>query len=161
MLDYSISGDIEIQVRLKAAYPACIAAAIETMTQLDQELARYIVEQKLSGQVLNRITGKLQSSIRPIPTVEAADTITGGVEQDSGIAPYGKFHEWGANIPAMTGMMQFAGADGSEVFTTKTRAHRLPVRSFMRSALRDFTPVYEAAMTRSCQNAVFDAWEGR
>lgn len=161
MINFTVTGDIELQARMKAAYPACIAAAVETMTQLNQELSRYIVEQKLSGQVLNRITGTLQSSIRPIPTVNVGGVITGGVEQDSGIAPYGKFHEFGAYIPAMRGPMSWTDSEGNDVFTMHTRGHRLPVRSFMRSALREFTPVYEQAMIRSCQNAVFDAWGDR
>lgn len=160
MINFSVTGDIEIQARMNAVVPACIAAAIMTMGELDQELARYIVEQKLSGQVLNKVTGTLQSSIRPIPAVEADGRVTGGVEQDSGIAPYGKFHELGAYIPAMSGLMHFTDA-GNEVFTMHTRGHRLPVRSFMRSALREFKPVYEAAMIRALQSAVYTAWEGR
>jgi hypothetical protein len=160
MINFSVTGDIEIQARLGAIVPSCITAALVTIGELDQELARYIVEQKLSGQVLNKVTGTLQSSIRPIPAVEADGRVTGGVEQDSGIAPYGKSHEFGAYIPAMSGLMHFTDA-GNEVFTTHTRGHRLPVRSFMRSALREFKPIYEAAMIRALESAVFAAWEGR
>ena len=40
-------------------------------------------------------TGKLQSSIKKLPTIKANGHITGGIYQDSAIAPYGKAIEFG------------------------------------------------------------------
>jgi hypothetical protein len=161
MINFTVTGDIEIQARMRAVYPACLSAAISAITDIDQQLAAYIVAEKLSGQVLNRVTGTLQSSIQPIPTVEADGMVTGGVEQVDDIAPYGKFHEFGAYIPAMRGMMHFIDADGNEVFTMHTRGHRLPVRSFMRSALRDNRAAYEQYMLMKCQSAIYEAWQSQ
>lgn len=158
MIEFTVSGEIELQARMRGVYPACLTAALDAITEIDSRLAAFIVDEKLSGQVLNRVTGTLQSSIRPMMPVEVDGIITGGVEQQDEVAPYGKWHEFGAYIPAMNGMMHFL-EDGNEVFTMHTRGHRLPVRSFMRSALRENKAAYESYMLMRCQSAIYESWQ--
>lgn len=43
-------------------------------------------------------TGRLQSSIKKIPAKEVSGHIIGGVMQDGGVAPYGKYIEYGHGL---------------------------------------------------------------
>jgi phage gpG-like protein len=115
---------------------------------LSPELAAFIVTEKLSGQVLNKISGKLQESIAPQGTVVADDSITGSVLQDSDIASYGVIHEFGGQIPARFGnpLMHWIGRDGEDVYRHFAKGFTLPERSFMRAALEDFSPQVEEAI---------------
>lgn len=58
-----------------------------------------VIQQKLSGEVLQPRTGKLRGSINVQPVVVDGNTITGTVEGAGGPAFYGRFHEWGGNGP--------------------------------------------------------------
>jgi hypothetical protein len=49
-----------------------------------QQLASFVITEKLSGQVLKKQTGLLQSSIRVVPTTSQGGVIHGGVEVGRG-----------------------------------------------------------------------------
>lgn len=160
MIDLRVVGGTEIQARMETGlYPAAIAGAMAAMARIDVELQSFIVTQKLSGQVLNRITGKLQESIKTFPVVEAGGTVTGGVYQDEEIAPYGKFHELGAEVPERIGNpLRFVTKEGNVVFATRASAFRLPVRSFMFSSAQEFHSAYDAAMRDEVIGRLQEAW---
>ena len=61
-----------------------------------KKLAQYIVSSKLSGQVLNKQSGRLAASVKPLPieTVRTFDII-GGVSAGGPDIPYAFVHEYG------------------------------------------------------------------
>lgn len=159
MIDMRVIGGTEIQARMENLAPAAIAGAMAAMARLDLDLQSFIVSQKLSGQVLNRITGKLQDSIRTFPVVEAGGTVTGGVFQDEEVAPYGKFHELGAEVPERFGNpMRFVTKEGNVVFATRASGFRLPVRSFLFTSAQEFHSAYDAAMRAEVERRIGEAW---
>ena len=121
---------------------------MHAFNETDAALARYIKDVQLGGAVLQRRTGRLADSVSPIPAVSAGGVVTGGVIQDSELAPYGRFHEYGAQVPRRYGnpLMRWIGVEGSPIFRATAKGFTLPVRSFMRSALEEYMPVYEAAV---------------
>ena len=58
-------------------------------------LQSYIVSQKLSGQVLRRITGRLSDSVGVEMATANGDDFTGAVVSGAPTAPYGAVHEFG------------------------------------------------------------------
>jgi len=69
------------------------------------EVQSHVKDKKLSGQVLNRITGTLSRSIHTQPLEEDAGGITGRVT--AGVdAPYGKLHEEQLGNPFMAPTLQ-------------------------------------------------------
>ncbi len=118
---------------------ANLLKAVKEQTLL---LEGHIKADKLSGQVLSRVTGNLRASIHSEVT-DTGDQIIGRVYSD-GTVKYGAIHEFGGiiNIPDIypvkaQALHFFAG--GKEIFAKHVRAHQvnMPERSFMRSALAD------------------------
>ena len=106
------------------------------MLGVTTDLAGYIKREKLSGKVLNRISGDLSRSVSP-NTVVNGDIILGTVGTN---LLYGRVHEYG-----------FTGNVGVREYTRKSkygmqnvRAHnrnmRMPERSFLRTSLREQLP---------------------
>jgi hypothetical protein len=94
MLRISFNGSDERLVEaLRAKGPRIIQVLMSKLNELMIQLQSYIVAQKLSGQQLRRITGKLAGSIRYIPTTLEGTKIVGAVEGAGGPAWYGKLYE--------------------------------------------------------------------
>ena len=72
-----------------------VAAIASRLTLLMLKLEQHIVRDKLSGQVLQRRTGKLGGSIHAMPTEAQGTTLIGQVVGASGPAWYGRVHEYG------------------------------------------------------------------
>ena len=143
-IEFEFENEFEVTARMEGLTPSILHEIAISIDVLTPELGAFIVEQKLSGQVLNKITGKLQESIKPQPVVQASDAIVGEVLQDNSIADYGRVHEWGADIPTRQGNpMRWIGQEGEPVFRFMAKGFTLPERSFMRSALEDFAPRIE------------------
>lgn len=144
---FEFENEFEVTARLQGVTPAIISELTSAIELLSPELAAFIIEQKLSGQVLNKVTGQLQSSVRSGPTEISGDAITGTVIQDDSIASYGLIHEYGGDIPSRTGSpMRWIGREGSPIFRNFAKGFTLPERSFMRSALEDFAPYIEESL---------------
>lgn len=127
---------------------ANIARTVQAQTLL---LEGHIKADKLSGQVLNRVTGNLRASIHS-EFQDTGDQIIGRVYSD-GTVKYGAIHEYGGiiNIPDIypvkaQALHFFAG--GKEIFAKHVKAHQvnMPERSFMRSALADQRDAIIAAL---------------
>jgi hypothetical protein len=150
VIQFTLTGDLEIQARIDHVAPRFVYSVMEAFARTNADLAGYIRDTKLGGEVLNRRTGRLADSVRVIPETVSwfPAVVTGGVEQDSSEAPYGKFHEYGARIPARFGnpVMRWTNEAGETVFATRAKGFDLPVRSFMRSALEEFMPIYESVV---------------
>lgn len=138
-------NEFEVTARLTDATPGIVRELAETIPLLSEELSVYVVEQKLSGQVLKRQTGNLQSSVKVDPLIQTESEITGSVFQDPSIASYGYIHEFGGDIPSRRGspLMHWIGREGEDVYRAFAKGFTLPERSFMRSALEDMAPEIE------------------
>lgn len=145
-----VSG-LEAAVSRVAGLPARLhAGLVTTVTRETLELQRHVVEDKLSGQVLNVRTGTLRRSITQ-QVVDAGGTIVGRVGTN---LRYGLAHEFGATIqhpgsvPRRAKALHWIAASGASVFAMSTRPHviRLPERSFLRSALADRRAAFVAAV---------------
>ena len=107
------------------------------------------IERKLSGEVLQRRSGRLLGSI----TVEAERVGLGASVTIGSDAPYAAIHEYGGTIPARTMLPQSARAlafpwHGQQRFFKRVQlpAVTMPERSFMRSALDETLPEIRAAI---------------
>lgn len=111
------------------------------------------VRAKLSGEVLRRRSGRLRASIRS----DVTET-TGGFAArlwSGGSVPYARIHEYGGRIaiPEIAAGNAKALAfmyGGRIVFAKRVAAHtaELRQRSYMRSSLAEFTPVFVDGIRR-------------
>jgi phage gpG-like protein len=133
----------KIQARLTTMPERVHSAIVRTVTSLRLEMEAKI-KSKLSGDVLNVVTGNLRRSIHS-ETIDSTNSVVGR-EFSSGI-PYAAIHEFGGKIeiPEITPVKAqalhfFAG--GAEIFAKKVAAHTvtMPERSYMRSTLSDMAP---------------------
>ncbi len=119
------------------------AALLKKGEQLRVRLRRFIIETKLSGQVLNRKTGRLQRNMRTTLRSEPNKII---IEADN-ISRYARIHEKGGLIPAhviepkKALALHWYGASG-ETFAKRVNMPSvlMPKRSFLASGVRDFSP---------------------
>jgi phage gpG-like protein len=149
MLTVEARGLTEALARVDGMGPKLQAALRDTVTQETFELQRHVVQDKLSGQVLNRRSGALSRSITARMT-ESAGTIRGIVGTN---LAYGRIHEYGRTIhhPGSVaregGMLRFE-VGGAVLFRKRTAPHeiRMPERSYLRSALRERREAFFAAV---------------
>ena len=114
--------------------------------RIARELASYIKYQKLSGQVLNRKSGRLMGSVGMSVTQSDGDfqlrVFAGGEE-----APYAIVHELGGTIQVPAHMS--ASRLGCQ-YMIAAHSARYPQRSFMRTSLEE----NEDAISEKIQEAV-------
>ena len=139
MLTVNIPTDQAIFIRvplMAGAIRTRIKAAVWSLTT---ELQAYVVKNKLSGQVLNKISGHLQQSIQQT-AIETGTEITGYV-YSAGDVKYAAIHEYGGIIhhPGSDKFQAFMGSNGAMVFTNHTAPHviNMPERSYLRSSLAE------------------------
>lgn len=148
MIDADIVGDREVLRKLGVAAPSVRASLVRGMGRITLKLMRISVGQKLSGQVLRRVTGTLARSVTQSPrTYQIGMRIIGTVGVSDitgrgGRAPvkYGRAHEYGFS-GTVTVREHLRRQRGASRDATTVRAHsrrmHMPERSFLRSALRD------------------------
>ncbi len=98
-------------------------------------LQRYIVLNKLSGQVLHHRTGNLARAITYLVETNGSEVVgTVGVSRQ---APYGKTHELGGdfNIPEHNRRSVLGN-----IHTVRGYIMHVPERSFLRTSLRENNP---------------------
>lgn len=120
----------------------------QAVHRLAIELQRYIVHNKLSGQVLNKRTGHLQQSIQQT-VEEGPDQITGKV-YSAGDVKYAAIHEYGGTIHHPGGTAYYfdqkqdkivflSNKSAASFNFPRTKAHDIvmPERSYMRTSLAE------------------------
>lgn len=145
MIGIQITG-AERVVKLLGDAPAKItASAKSSLDAWATELAGYIKANKLSGDPLNRRSGRLSSSVHPV-TSQTSDTVSGGAGGGAGV-PYAKIHEFGGLIPAHQVVVKNAQAlsftiDGVRRFAKSVQIPdvTMPERSYMRSGFEERAP---------------------
>ena len=108
---------------------------------------------KLSGGVLRPKSGALRASIR----AEVSEDASGFAARvwSGGSLPYARIQEYGGRIevpaivPKTAGALAF-GYGGRMVFAKRARAHavQIPERSYMRTSLAEFAPLFDDAIRR-------------
>lgn len=139
-----VNGDTEVIAKFKSMPAAVHAALLQKVHALALKLEAHVKKNKLSGQVLNRKSGRLVRSIGS-RVLDSAAAVFGIVFQSSDV-PYGAIHEYGGKtsphliVPKNAKVLAFTKA-GSKVFASKVNhpGSQFPSRSYMRSSLRDMS----------------------
>lgn len=135
------------------------AAIVQSVGRSALRLQREVMENRLSGQVLNVRTGNLRRSIHQRVT-NTGSAVIGEVNTN---VRYGKAHEYGfvGTVNVKASLRQVRQAFGRPLKSPRyvqVRAHprnvRLPERSFLRSALRDMKPMIETDLQKSIEGAL-------
>ena len=160
--DIEVVGEEAVLARLDALPPKLRAALYRKLSYLTLYLEGYIKTQKLSGQVLNVVTGRLRRSI--YSRVTQSDTEVIGSVSSSGDVKYAAIHEFGFDgeetVRAHTREIKTAFGKAIspkrvEVKSFSRHVH-MPERSFMRSSFTDLKDM----LTKGIQDAVREGTAG-
>lgn len=114
------------------------AALVARMDYWSLRLQQIIVDEKLQGQLLNHVTGKLGDSVRPRETAVTPAEITGGVTAGGGPVPYARPLEYGSQahsiVPVRAKALHFF-VEGKEIFTQHVNHPGNRAYAFMRGTL--------------------------
>lgn len=144
MIRVVVVGDKEVIARLDAMPASVAASLLRKVHALSLKLQSYIQREKLSGQVLNRKSGRLMRSIGQ--KVEQAVHAVYGIVFQSSDVPYGRIHELGGRtsahliVPKKASVLAF-NWKGENVFFRRVNhpGSVFPERSYMRSGLKDMS----------------------
>ena len=131
---------------------------LKACRELSRDVAN-LVRRKLSGEVLNVVTGNLRRSI--FEDVEDMGTAVFGRVYGAGDVPYGAIHEFGGMTNAHEIVARNAKAlhfilNGEDVYRRRVMhpGARMPERSFMRSSLADMRAEIEDRLRAAILGAV-------
>lgn len=159
MLNVEFIGGDAIAAVLKAYSDGVQSAVEQSIGRSVLKLQREVMQNRLSGQVLNVRTGNLRRSIHQQVT-SSGGLVVGEVNTN---VRYGVAHEYGfaGTVNVKASMRQIRQAFGRPLKSPRyvqIRAHtrnvKLPERSFLRSALRDMKPDIEADLQKSIERAL-------
>lgn len=143
MFRVDLVGDVALIGRFERM-PGSIQHELEIEARLlGINLAAYIVREKLQGQVLNHVSGKLGQSIAERPVTVEAGVVWGGAIQ-SGNVKYGRIHEDGfvgdELVKAHTRSMVFGRLVAPFTVGAFTRRMNMPARPYMKPSLAENEP---------------------
>jgi hypothetical protein len=163
MIGLEITGSEQVIAKLGEMTGKIRIAASSSLDMWATELAGYIRLEKLKGQVLNKVTGHLSDSVRPIKTGEfsTATTISAGSMAGDGV-PYAKIHEYGMQrnivVSAFHRMQTMAWGKPITPVEVLVNQHssyiNMPERSYMRSSLREEAPQGIEALKQAVREAI-------
>lgn len=145
-----ISGIDGVITKLEQLPARVQVSARSTLDAWAVQLAGYIKASKLSGNPLNRRSGRLSGSVHPV-TESTADSVSAGAGGGAGV-PYARIHEYGGQInsPGGTAYIYKNGrpafisnaAAAAMSWLPRTGPHiiNMPERSYMRSGFREQAP---------------------
>lgn len=162
LLNITLTGDRELMAKLDRMPLAVHQSLKLKITMLTLKLEKHVKANKLNGQVLNRISGRLARSIAS-KVVDTPESIVGSVFS-SGDVKYAAIHEFGGQtaphliVPKKANMLAFTGKSGNQVFARQVNhpGSKMPKRSFLRSALTDMS----AEIQRGMKEAVIKGAQG-
>ena len=140
MITVEVVGDKQLIARLTAMPDNIRSALVRKVRALALMLEAKVKGEKLSGQVLNVVTGALRRSISNEVTT-GSNSVTAEV-YSSGDVKYAAIHEYGGTIPAHEVVATKAQAlhfviGAKDVFAKRVQIPdvKMPERSFLRSSL--------------------------
>lgn len=153
MLKVEFIGGEEVLKKIEQIEPQIQKSLLATITKLSFQLQAKVVSEKLSGQVLKTKTGTLRRSIAT-NVASLSGSITGRVGTN---VDYGFIHEYGfkGNVTVDSHLRQITKAWGRSITPKKVfvRTHQkkanYPVRSFLRSALREMEPMIKIEIDKA------------
>jgi hypothetical protein len=161
MAAFKLIGADEVLDRFNSLGADVQACLVVTSQSLAASLQAHIQQDKLSGQVLNRLSGDLAASIAA--TVEIGDGVVTAQVFSANPPPYAATLEFGGVIPARDVRPVSAEAlsfmiDGRRVFAKVAHIPdvTLPAHSYLRASLQDMA----AEITTELQQAVARALKG-
>jgi phage gpG-like protein len=153
-----MTGADALAARLEKMPEAAKQRVVQEIDRLSQEL-RDRVQRKLSGEVLQRRSGRLAASI-DVALTQSGGAIGASLSID---VEYAAIHEYGGTIGARRILPQSARAlafpwKGQQRFFTRVElpAVTMPERSFLRSALDEMTPAIRAAIENAMREAMLE-----
>jgi len=142
MISGSFNGTDEVLLnKLRSGLVQRILEGLKEQVDLeDIGLQSYIIQNKLSGQVLHHRSGNLIDSIRVIKAQIQGNNVIGGVEGAGGNAFYGRYFEEGGKgpytiVPINKKALAFLGRDGVMVICRKVNHPAIPKLPFMQPSL--------------------------
>lgn len=141
----TITGDKQLIAKYSRVQSSVARALTAKITRLTLLLENRVKTQKLSGQVLNRVSGRLMASIGR--DVKTTDNAIYGRVFSSGDVKYAAIHEFGGQtsphliLPKKASVLKFTSGGGQTVFAKKVNhpGSKIPERSFLRSSLKDMS----------------------
>lgn len=156
LLNVTVVGDRELVARLDAMPGAVQKALALKIKQLALKMEAKVKTEKLNGQVLNRITGRLARSISN-GVDSTVDHVIGRV-YSSGDVKYARPHEFGfqgeVEVPEHERHVVFGREVNPFTVGPYTMRMNLPERSFLRSSLKDMTPEISKGMKDAVIGAI-------
>jgi phage gpG-like protein len=158
MLTLSLDGADAVDARL-AAYSSELAASLAARaTQLAADLADLVKNDKLSGGVLNSVSGALRDSIEA--NVNASDTGVTASVGSVGDVKYAAIQEYGGKtaaheiLPSKGQALMFV-IGGRTVFARRVEhpGSVIPERSYLRSSLQEMSDEIVAAFAEAPDEA--------
>lgn len=159
MLEFHITGLEELKSKGENFARKVNELTYKKMVFWAGKVERKVKEDKLSGQVLNRVTGALSASIS-----NSVSPITNGVYAkifSSGDVKYAGIHEFGGVINHPGGTAYVFGSNGMAKFITnakaeamksvmRTRPHLIPIpaRPYLRPSLMELWPEIKEDLSR-------------
>jgi len=149
MFKVEVLGGAEVLKKIDQIEPQIRKSLLATITILSFQLQAKVVSEKLSGQVLKTRTGTLRRSIATNVT-NLSGSMTGRVGTN---VDYGLIHEYGfkGNVTVDGHLRQIKKAWGRSITYVRThqRKANYPVRSFLRSALREMKPMIKIEIDKA------------
>lgn len=136
--------DVVVQLQeLGAGARSRLAMAIGEQAALFQQV---VAEEKLSGQVLNQVTGTLRDSLFTEVVEDAS-----GIKAIVGVnTPYARIHEYGGVIEPVNKLALKFQIGGKWVVVKRVV---MPERSYLRSTLAERADEIRASLTRAVAGA--------
>lgn len=171
--EVKIVGDTAVEAKLANFDSKLQATLLRAITRLGMDLKTLVVDVNLAGAVLKRQTGNLaRAQNLKVTETSDPDTITASVGFNKATAIYGVFHEFGvphsweirpkkgkalkiplgANAGIDFAVSKAEYAQGF-IFRSKVVHPPLPVRSFLRSALKTMAPQVRPAIEAAIAEA--------
>lgn len=165
MITAELRGAPEVIAKLKRLPTTVRASLAQKVFVLAIMLQTYIRQEKLSGQVLNVISGNLRRSIQQVVINEPTKVI--GRVYSSGDVKYAAIHEYGGKTAAHVIEPKKGEAlafilGGKEVFFKRVNhpGSVIPERSFMRSSLKDKTVEIQMGLKEAVVRGLAQATAG-
>jgi phage gpG-like protein len=145
MIDVQVDTS-RLIARLQNFTPKLVNRLSRGMNRITMDIQSSVKADKLSGDPLNRRSGKLSNSIHQ--NVVAYNTGVLGQIYSTKEAPYGRLHEYGGRVERMMTV-----AWGRRVKNPRRITANYPERSFMRSTLSEFHEQFRQMIIDSCVEA--------
>ena len=141
----SQSGREQVRNAIEQMIDRSRNSIVNEMQAVTVDLTAVVKRDKLSGQVLRRVSGDLSRSVSPNTTVEG-DKIIGTVGTN---LFYGRIHEYGFNGSVAVSAHTRNTKYGAQNVRAHNRRVNLPERSFLRSSLSEMLPEIRERLAKS------------